>query len=729
VSAGIGSGGPSNGLTNGSTRWGSNAGPARTAVQAAERAKVLRMVAYFVAGLCSLIAIGFFMSLGRDVARGELIDARRIFSALAKATLSMTIAFWVLLRLLRHENEQTARGRKVIKGARSPGPLSAAVVAVQCLVLSLALMAAFEVSAQTFASEDAADQKSSGAEALERARREAGVESGLNDENELSDRSDPGSNVPRRAGGLLDPNNVSGTPSSVGTGMGNLLSDEPTLLVRTAGPPKFASVHLRGFVLDQYGSDGILRERSSSAQAMATGPDGWVDVETAHGPLRERAGEDGPLELEIEFIRESNGIIFAPAHLLAVQTRALSFDSGLELWRIPEGESPDYRVRSDVPAWPLEYLSSKRSRRSVDEEWLTALPQAKRKSDRYYALRTLGEFAQTLTEGCTSDLDSVLSIVSYLRNHYGYELYDTSFLSPERCVELIERGSGSCSHFASLAAILLRARAIPVRIAVGYVAQEPLEGGDGWLVRSRDGHAWIEVHFEGLGWLPFDATPGDMTAGGAVTGWAPVSDSERVLAAWTGERMIQDPARTTALGEWVAEAVRRGARSSLDVLAHWTRGWPGSPWAQWIVLGGAAALGAILYLRRLAARDPKASTFHLPDRQRAQPIPAHSAGIAVPPLPEARALMEALESRNLAQGKAQTPTQFARGVELRHPESSGLLRSFLALLGRASTQRPLSAPQTKELAEVTKRLRSGENSTERSDSVTRLHGTDPVSRA
>jgi len=46
----------------------------------------------------------------------------------------------------------------------------------------------------------------------------------------------------------------------------------------------------------------------------------------------------------------------------------------------------------------------------------------------------------------------------------------------------------------------------------------------GWVARERNAHAWLEVPFEGLGWLTFDPTPSIGRAGGVAGRWTPLSD-------------------------------------------------------------------------------------------------------------------------------------------------------------------------------------------------------------
>ena len=63
-------------------------------------------------------------------------------------------------------------------------------------------------------------------------------------------------------------------------------------------------------------------------------------------------------------------------------------------------------------------------------------------------------------------------------------------------------------HFASVAALLLRMRGVPARIGVGLHGGDVLEGDRS--TRSFGGkhaHAWVEVPFEGLGYVVFDPTP------------------------------------------------------------------------------------------------------------------------------------------------------------------------------------------------------------------------------
>jgi transglutaminase-like putative cysteine protease len=76
----------------------------------------------------------------------------------------------------------------------------------------------------------------------------------------------------------------------------------------------------------------------------------------------------------------------------------------------------------------------------------------------------------------------------------------------------LELREGYCVHFASTMAVLAREAGIPSRISIGYIAGSASDRRvDNVVVvdvDSHDLHAWPELYFEGLGWVPFEPTPG-----------------------------------------------------------------------------------------------------------------------------------------------------------------------------------------------------------------------------
>lgn len=72
---------------------------------------------------------------------------------------------------------------------------------------------------------------------------------------------------------------------------------------------------------------------------------------------------------------------------------------------------------------------------------------------------------------------------------------------------------GYCVQFASAAALILREYGIPVRYAEGYIASglTKVSGTSDFIysgyVHDYEAHAWIEVFFDGIGWVQYETTP------------------------------------------------------------------------------------------------------------------------------------------------------------------------------------------------------------------------------
>ena len=73
---------------------------------------------------------------------------------------------------------------------------------------------------------------------------------------------------------------------------------------------------------------------------------------------------------------------------------------------------------------------------------------------------------------------------------------------------------GYCVQFASAAALILREYGIPARYVEGYIAcdfgsnhNDHAAGRFATYVHDYEAHAWIEVFFDGIGWVQFECTP------------------------------------------------------------------------------------------------------------------------------------------------------------------------------------------------------------------------------
>ena len=71
---------------------------------------------------------------------------------------------------------------------------------------------------------------------------------------------------------------------------------------------------------------------------------------------------------------------------------------------------------------------------------------------------------------------------------------------------LLESGEGYCTYFATAFVLLARTEGIPARYVQGYYVQ--VEDAGETAVYSNMAHAWPEVYLPGVGWIPFEPTPG-----------------------------------------------------------------------------------------------------------------------------------------------------------------------------------------------------------------------------
>jgi transglutaminase-like putative cysteine protease len=109
-----------------------------------------------------------------------------------------------------------------------------------------------------------------------------------------------------------------------------------------------------------------------------------------------------------------------------------------------------------------------------------------------------------LVRSAKTQFDAVQKILTWIIDHMYY------VLTPEAYDALysFNSGKGNCQNYSHLAAALMRASGIPVRIVNGITLKEPYDIKIGnqilTLNMAQGRHSWIEVYFPSLGWMPFD---------------------------------------------------------------------------------------------------------------------------------------------------------------------------------------------------------------------------------
>lgn len=112
---------------------------------------------------------------------------------------------------------------------------------------------------------------------------------------------------------------------------------------------------------------------------------------------------------------------------------------------------------------------------------------------------------------CTERHAVVMAVLNYLSNNMTYTLSPTKAGNARyNAIEnfLFVTREGYCVQFATAAALLLRDLGIPVRYVEGYTTDTFSQEGTHYVgdIYDYNAHAWIEVYYDGYGWLKYEAT-------------------------------------------------------------------------------------------------------------------------------------------------------------------------------------------------------------------------------
>ncbi len=122
------------------------------------------------------------------------------------------------------------------------------------------------------------------------------------------------------------------------------------------------------------------------------------------------------------------------------------------------------------------------------------------------------EYMQKIIEAngfSASDGDVINAVASYIQHAAKYDLEYDRALDEEDNIAikfLDEYKTGICQHYATAATLLYRALGIPARYTVGFVCDTV--AGESVEVTAMQGHAWVEVYINGVGWIAVEVTGG-----------------------------------------------------------------------------------------------------------------------------------------------------------------------------------------------------------------------------
>ncbi|MGB3409586.1 MAG: transglutaminase domain-containing protein [Microthrixaceae bacterium] len=195
----------------------------------------------------------------------------------------------------------------------------------------------------------------------------------------------------------------------------------------------------------------------------------------------------------------------------------------------PLGLGATYTVESRQIALDLEMVSKSGS--ASDEKWSkdpVTKSVLKQFAERPVTTDRVRELAREVTKGARTDFQRISLIETWLGDNTGYSTKAPLAPADRDPVDdfLFNTKLGWCEQIASSLVVMAREVGVPARLVTGFVPGEWDAVANRFTVRERDAHAWAEVWFPEVGWVPFDPTSSvpfagsdEARAGAAASDW------------------------------------------------------------------------------------------------------------------------------------------------------------------------------------------------------------------
>jgi hypothetical protein len=151
--------------------------------------------------------------------------------------------------------------------------------------------------------------------------------------------------------------------------------------------------------------------------------------------------------------------------------------------------------------------------RAVDQEAFSSLPSLPPLPD------DLQERSKDLVRGASTPYEKAVALQDYfLAGFYSdggpkatgpaRSAPGHSFLRLRKFLDqTVEHPVGNAEQYAAAMALLARHQGLPARVVLGFTVPDEERGGATTVIRGEHADAWVEIKFEGVGWVPFFPTP------------------------------------------------------------------------------------------------------------------------------------------------------------------------------------------------------------------------------
>jgi protein-glutamine gamma-glutamyltransferase len=331
-----------------------------------------------------------------------------------------------------------------------------------------------------------------------------------------------------------------GFSDGVSLGGHGVIRSDPTVVMRVqVSDPDFGGamapeLHWRAVAFDRYSVDRDSRGHwERSPRSFGT------DARTSVTPTRTRVSLSGArkfgdlsraLRQEIFLEPLDTSALFAASRPLAFDLEHVPINAAGNVGRFGQNDEVRYThfaglryvAYSDpTPPSPATLAAAGDADRRAYAAYLQIPPEITPR---------VRELAERITAGRKGPYAKAEAVLLYLKGSYRYtNVMQSPGLREPLDDFLFERRAGHCEYFSSAMAILLRVVGVPTRNVDGFLGGEWNEYGRYIAVRGGDAHSWVEVWFDGVGWVTYDPTPSSIDVALARGGGGALDRLRRML--------------------------------------------------------------------------------------------------------------------------------------------------------------------------------------------------------
>ncbi|MFG3341579.1 DUF3488 and DUF4129 domain-containing transglutaminase family protein [Glycomyces sp. NPDC048151] len=270
--------------------------------------------------------------------------------------------------------------------------------------------------------------------------------------------------------------------------------------------------------------------------------DGFAPNDYENGDSLDSLGDNAPGDAEVYTADIENLAMQAPVVPVYGTPVDLSIEGSWEVddeTAVINGDGSDM---GDVDSYSMSYVDSAPSADVLaaadgmdpsDDRW--------QDNTRHPTVPELTEIVERELAGAETVHDKVLAVQRYLSasNGFQYSLETSDAGNEEAILDFLETKEGYCQQYAAAMAWMLREADVAARVVIGM--SQGTRDGEEWVLTNRDYHAWVEVYYEGSGWVTYDPTPSSGVPGAVSFPWATEPQEENEETA--------EPGASTAPGE------------------------------------------------------------------------------------------------------------------------------------------------------------------------------------